>query len=144
VFTNLLLADEINRAPAKVQSALLEAMQETPGHPRRRSLRPAVEPFMVMATQNPDRAGRHLPAARSAVDRFMLKCIIDYPSRDDERRIMNRFTAGVRPPHETVMSMPPALRAARRARPGVLRREGRRLHSGYRLRHAGAGGLQAG
>lgn len=91
VFTNLLLADEINRAPAKVQSALLEAMQE-----RRVTLGDTTyqlpDPFLVMATQNPiEQKGTYaLPEAQ--VDRFMLKCVIDYPTRDDERRIMNRFT----------------------------------------------------
>ena len=91
VFTNLLLADEINRAPAKVQSALLEAMQEhqvTIGDTTYK----LPEPFLVMATQNPiEQEGTYtLPEAQ--VDRFMLKCVITHPSRDDERRIMNRFT----------------------------------------------------
>ncbi|MDA0990056.1 MAG: MoxR family ATPase [Verrucomicrobia bacterium] len=91
VFTNLLLADEINRAPAKVQSALLEAMQEhqvTIGD----TTYPLPEPFLVMATQNPiEQEGTYaLPEAQ--VDRFMLKCKVSHPSMDDERRIMNRFT----------------------------------------------------
>ena len=88
VFTNLLLADEINRAPAKVQSALLESMQEkqvtigekTYGLP---------DPFLVMATQNPlDQEGTYqLPEAQ--LDRFLLKVIVNYPSRDEEREILN-------------------------------------------------------
>lgn len=92
VFTNLLLADEINRAPAKVQSALLEAMQE-----RRVTIGDATydlpSPFLVLATQNPiEQKGTYaLPEAQ--VDRFMLKSVVGYPSRDDERRIMNRFTS---------------------------------------------------
>ncbi len=91
VFTNLLLADEINRAPAKVQSALLEAMQE-----RKVTIGDTTydlpKPFLVMATQNPiEQKGTYaLPEAQ--VDRFMLKSVITYPSRDDEKRIMNRFT----------------------------------------------------
>lgn len=95
VFTNLLLADEINRAPAKVQSALLEAMQE-----RRVTLGDTTydlpSPFLVLATQNPiEQKGTYaLPEAQ--VDRFMLKSVVTYPSRDDERRIMNRFTSPVR------------------------------------------------
>jgi MoxR-like ATPase len=91
VFTNLLLADEINRAPAKVQSALLEAMQEhqvTIGD--QTYLLP--EPFLVMATQNPIEQEGTYPLPEAQIDRFMLKCVITHPSKDDERRIMNRFT----------------------------------------------------
>lgn len=91
VFTNLLLADEINRAPAKVQAALLEAMQEhkvTIGN----NTYPLPEPFMVMATQNPIEQEGTYPLPEAQIDRFMLKCRIVYPSKDDERRIMNRFT----------------------------------------------------
>jgi MoxR-like ATPase len=91
IFTNLLLADEINRAPAKVQSALLEAMQEhqvTIGD----KTYPQPEPFMVMATQNPLEQEGTYPLPEAQIDRFMLKCRVDYPSKDDERRIMNRFT----------------------------------------------------
>lgn len=91
VFTNILLADEINRAPAKVQSALLEAMQEhqvTIGD----KTYPLPEPFMVMATQNPIEQEGTYPLPEAQVDRFMLKCKVDYPSKNDERRIMARFT----------------------------------------------------
>ncbi len=91
VFTNILLADEINRAPAKVQSALLEAMQEhqvTIGD----KTYPLPSPFMVMATQNPIEQEGTYPLPEAQVDRFMLKCKVDYPSRDDERRIMTRYT----------------------------------------------------
>ncbi len=91
VFTNLLLADEINRAPAKVQSALLEAMQE-----HRVTLGDRTydlpDPFLVMATQNPIEQEGTYPLPEAQIDRFMLKCVITHPSRDDERRIMNRFT----------------------------------------------------
>lgn len=91
VFTNILLADEINRAPAKVQSALLEAMQE-----KQVTLGDTTyilpKPFMVMATQNPIEQEGTYPLPEAQVDRFMLKCKVDYPSKDDERRIMNRFT----------------------------------------------------
>jgi len=91
VFTNLLLADEINRAPAKVQSALLEAMQEhrvTLGE----KAYDLPDPFLVMATQNPIEQEGTYPLPEAQIDRFMLKCVITHPSRDDERRIMNRFT----------------------------------------------------
>ncbi len=91
VFTNLLLADEINRAPAKVQSALLEAMQErqvTIGNATYR----LPDPFLVMATQNPIEQEGTYPLPEAQIDRFMLKCKVTYPSKDDERRIMNRFT----------------------------------------------------
>ena len=91
VFTNLLLADEINRAPAKVQSALLESMQEhqvTLGE----HTYPLPAPFMVMATQNPIEQEGTYPLPEAQIDRFMLKCKITHPSKDDERRIMNRFT----------------------------------------------------
>ena len=93
VFTNLLLADEINRAPAKVQSALLEAMQERQVTIAEHTYKlPA--PFLVMATQNPIEQEGTYPLPEAQVDRFMLKCVINHPSRDDERRIMNRFTHG--------------------------------------------------
>lgn len=90
VFTNLLLADEINRAPAKVQSALLEAMQERQVTIGTETYK-LPEPFLVMATQNPIEQEGTYPLPEAQVDRFMLKCKISYPSKDDERRIMNRF-----------------------------------------------------
>ena len=102
VFTNLLLADEINRAPAKVQSALLEAMQEhqvTLGD----TTHPLPAPFLVMATQNPIEQEGTYPLPEAQVDRFMLKCKIVHPSRDDERRIMNRFTRKTKIELTTVM-----------------------------------------
>ncbi len=91
VFTNLLLADEINRAPAKVQSALLEAMQErqvTIGN----TTYPLPDPFLVMATQNPIEQQGTYPLPEAQIDRFMLKCKVGYPTREEERIIMNRFT----------------------------------------------------
>lgn len=91
VFANLLIADEINRAPAKVQSALLEAMQErqvTIGD----DTYPLPTPFLVMATQNPIEQEGTYPLPEAQTDRFMLKCVVTHPGREDERRIMNRFT----------------------------------------------------
>ena len=90
VFTNLLLADEINRAPAKVQSALLESMQEkqvTIGDETYR----LPEPFLVLATQNPLEQEGTYPLPEAQVDRFMFKCLVETPSKADERRIMQRF-----------------------------------------------------
>lgn len=90
VFSNLLLADEINRAPAKVQSALLEAMQErqvTIGD----NTYQLPKPFLVLATQNPIEQEGTYPLPEAQVDRFMFKCLIETPSKSDERRIMQRF-----------------------------------------------------
>ncbi|NIN01742.1 MAG: AAA domain-containing protein [candidate division Zixibacteria bacterium] len=89
IFTNLILADEINRAPAKVQSALLEAMQErqvTIGE----NTFPLEEPFLVMATQNPIEQEGTYPLPEAQVDRFMLKLLITYPSRREELDIIDR------------------------------------------------------
>src|SRR5574338_429559 len=89
VFTNLLLADEINRAPAKVQSALLEVMQErqvTIGH----ETHPVPDPFLAMATQNPIESEGTYPLPEAQVDRFMLKILIDYPTHDEELTIVQR------------------------------------------------------
>ncbi|MEM7094218.1 MAG: MoxR family ATPase [Actinomycetota bacterium] len=91
VFTNLLLADEINRAPAKVQSALLEVMQErqvTIG----RDTHSVPDPFLVMATQNPIESEGVYPLPEAQVDRFMLKVLVDYPSLTEEFVIVERMT----------------------------------------------------
>lgn len=93
IFSNLILADEINRAPAKVQSALLEAMQErqvTIGDTTHK----LQEPFLVLATQNPIEQEGTYPLPEAQVDRFMLKLKITYPSREEEREIMERMTTG--------------------------------------------------
>jgi MoxR-like ATPase len=89
VFCNFLLADEINRAPAKVQSALLEVMQErqvTIGH----ETRPVPDPFLVMATQNPIESEGTYPLPEAQVDRFMLKVLVGYPTRDEELTVVQR------------------------------------------------------
>jgi len=93
VFTNLLLADEINRAPAKVQSALLEVMQERQVTIAGQSHR-VPSPFLVMATQNPIETEGTYPLPEAQVDRFMMKVLIDYPSEDDEFVIVQRVIAG--------------------------------------------------
>jgi MoxR-like ATPase len=89
VFCNFLLADEINRAPAKVQSALLEVMQErqvTIGH----NTYPVPEPFLVLATQNPIESEGTYPLPEAQVDRFMLKVLVDYPEHDQELTVVAR------------------------------------------------------
>jgi MoxR-like ATPase len=90
VFTHLLLADEINRAPAKVQSALLEAMEERQVTLGDRS-HPLPEPFMVLATQNPIEQEGTYPLAEAQIDRFMMKLRIGYPSRAEEGEILDRM-----------------------------------------------------
>lgn len=90
IFSNIILADEINRAPAKVQSALLEAMQErqvTIGD----TTYPLEEPFLVMATQNPIEQEGTYPLPEAQVDRFMLKLRIEYPTREEEKQILLRM-----------------------------------------------------
>jgi len=90
LFSNLLLADEINRAPAKVQSALLESMEErqvTLGE----TTYPLEEPFMVLATQNPIEQEGTYPLAEAQVDRFMMKLRLEYPDRNDEMEILDRM-----------------------------------------------------
>src|SRR3989440_4785151 len=93
VFGNFILADEINRAPAKVQSALLEAMQE-----RQVTLGdhtfPLAEPFLVLATQNPIEQEGTYPLPEAQLDRFMLKLKVGYPTREEERLILDRMTTG--------------------------------------------------
>lgn len=91
VFTNLLLADEINRAPAKVQSALLEVMQERQVTIAGES-HPVPQPFLVMATQNPIETEGTYPLPEAQVDRFMMKVLIGYPSEDEEVVIVQRVT----------------------------------------------------
>src|SRR5256885_9671585 len=94
VFTNLLLADEINRAPAKVQSALLEVMQErqvTIGHESFK----VPDPFLVLATQNPIETEGTYALPEAQVDRFMLKVLVDYPSSTEEFVIVERMTGAL-------------------------------------------------
>ncbi|UCG34539.1 MAG: MoxR family ATPase [Phycisphaerales bacterium] len=91
IFANIVLADEVNRAPAKVQSALLEAMQErqvTIGE----DTFPLPRPFLVLATQNPIEQEGTYPLPEAQVDRFMLKLLVDYPSKTEEREILERMS----------------------------------------------------
>src|SRR5262249_39277073 len=112
IFANLVLADEINRAPAKVQSALLEAMQERQGSIGGETHH-LPQPLRVMATQNPiEQEGTYqLPEAQ--LDRFMLKIKVGYPSKQEEREIMDRNTQGVSSRADAVCD-PEALLSARK------------------------------
>jgi MoxR-like ATPase len=102
VFANFILADEINRSPAKVQSALLEAMQErqvTIGD----HTYPLEEPFMVLATQNPIEQEGTYPLPEAQVDRFMLKVVIGYPDKEEEKKILRQNIAMVYPTTNTII-----------------------------------------
>ncbi len=113
IFANLILADEINRSPAKVQSALLEAMQErtvTIGE----STFSLDDPFLVLATQNPIEQEGTYPLPEAQVDRFMLKLSIEYPNREEELEILRLMSGGEIPPVSAVVS-PQELIEARNA-----------------------------
>ncbi|TDE39926.1 MoxR family ATPase [Nonomuraea mesophila] len=101
VFTNLLLADEINRAPAKVQSALLEVMQEHQVTIGRETFR-VPEPFLVMATENPIESEGTYPLPEAQVDRFMMKVVVDYPTQAEEQAIVDRALRPPEPPQAMV------------------------------------------
>ncbi|TDI42076.1 MAG: MoxR family ATPase [Acidobacteria bacterium] len=110
IFTNFLLADEINRAPAKVQSALLESMQErqiTIGD----TTYPLEEPFLVLATQNPIEQEGTYPLPEAQVDRFMLKLKLDYPNRKEEREILDRMSTSDQPRARKVVDAADILKA---------------------------------
>ncbi|MCH2183385.1 MAG: MoxR family ATPase [Mariniblastus sp.] len=91
IFSNLILADEINRAPAKVQSALLEAMQERQVTIGSETF-PLDSPFLVMATQNPIEQEGTYPLPEAQMDRFLLKVVVDYPNREQEKMILDRMS----------------------------------------------------
>ncbi|HTE56691.1 MAG TPA: MoxR family ATPase [Kofleriaceae bacterium] len=114
IFANLILADEINRAPAKVQAALLEAMQE-----RQVTLGDQTlilpEPFLVMATQNPIEQEGTYPLPEAQLDRFMLKIVIGYPSKDEEVKILDRMAGAGAEPKVSPVLEPGDILAARAA-----------------------------
>ena len=115
VFANFVLADEINRAPAKVQSALLEAMQErqvTLGD----NTYKLPEPFLVMATQNPVEQEGTYPLPEAQVDRFMLKAIVDYPGKEEEKLIIRMNNSGEFPTPRQVVSPEDIVRARKLVR----------------------------
>ena len=110
IFANFVLADEINRAPAKVQSALLEAMQErqvTLGS----STFPLPKPFLVLATQNPIEQEGTYPLPEAQVDRFMLKVVIDYPSKEEEKTILRSQITNTKPSNQKILKTDDILRA---------------------------------
>jgi MoxR-like ATPase len=111
IFANIILADEINRAPAKVQSALLEAMQERQVSIGGTSY-PLQEPFLVLATQNPIEQEGTYPLPEAQLDRFLLKVHVDYPSRTEEKEILERIGGGMPIPVEPQLS-PREILAAR-------------------------------
>jgi MoxR-like ATPase len=115
IFTNFLLADEINRAPAKVQSALLEAMQERQVTIADKTFQ-LDRLFLVLATQNPIEQEGTYPLPEAQVDRFMMKVVVDYPSRADERTILDRMTGGPLPEVTPVVRPDDILRAREHVR----------------------------
>jgi MoxR-like ATPase len=113
LFAQIILADEINRAPAKVQSALLEAMQEKQVTIGGTTFR-LEEPFLVLATQNPIESEGTYPLPEAQLDRFMLKVRVGYPSRDEEKEVLLRMSGGKEIPVERLLE-PAAILAARDA-----------------------------
>src|SRR5262252_2612966 len=108
VFTNVLLADEINRAPAKVQAALLEAMEERGVSLEGKQL-PLPEPFIVLATQNPVEYEGTYPRPEAQQDRFLFKAVLDYPDRDQELEMLARWDAGIELRDPAAAGVQPAL-----------------------------------
>ena len=113
IFSNIVLADEINRAPAKVQSALLEAMQErqvTIG----KETHPLPTPFLLLATQNPIEQEGTYPLPEAQVDRFLMKVVVTYPTRDEELQILERMASTSTQPNVSAVMKPEDILAARR------------------------------
>jgi len=119
VFGNFILADEINRAPAKVQSALLEAMQERQVTIGDQTFR-LNEPFLVLATQNPIEQEGTYPLPEAQLDRFMLKVKVGYPTRDDEVRILDRMAGSGAEPHASKVISTDEVLAARDVVRGIF------------------------
>jgi MoxR-like ATPase len=115
IFANFVLADEINRAPAKVQSALLEAMQEKQVTIGEETFK-LQQPFLVMATQNPVEQEGTYPLPEAQVDRFMLKAVIDYPKMDEERLVIRQNLKGAYEKVNQVVSIEQILRAQQTVR----------------------------
>lgn len=110
IFANFVLADEINRAPAKVQSALLEAMQERQVTISEKTYK-LPEPFLVMATQNPIEQEGTYPLPEAQVDRFMLKVVINYPKKEEEKLIIRQNISGERPAIKPILKKEEILEA---------------------------------
>ena len=134
IFANLVLADEINRAPAKVQSALLEAMQERQVTLGDASF-PLPDPFLVLATQNPLEQEGTYPLPEAQIDRFMMKVLVRYPSVAEERAILDAMAVS-RPPLTVspVVTLDAIVRLAARRRRGLRGRRHSRLRGARRLR----------
>ena len=143
IFANLVLADEINRAPAKVQSALLEAMQERQVTIGDTTLH-AARAVPRLATQNPIEQEGTYPLPEAQLDRFMLKIKVGYPTREEERAIMDRMTAPVRTSAEKVATPQEIAEARSVVQRGLHRREDPRLHRQHRARDARAQGARPG
>jgi len=111
VFTNVLLADEINRAPAKVQSALLEAMEER-GVTMEGTQTMLPDPFLVLATQNPIEYEGTYPLPEAQQDRFLFKALLDYPSADQEFEVLRRWDSGIELRDPAAAGVEPVLKAA--------------------------------
>ena len=110
IFANFILADEINRSPAKVQSALLEAMQERQVTIGDKTFK-LPDPFLVMATQNPIEQEGTYPLPEAQVDRFMLKVVLDYPSREEEKAILRSQITNKKPTNQKILKPEDILRA---------------------------------
>ena len=113
IFSNLVLADEINRAPAKVQAALLEAMQERQGTIGGTTYL-LEEPFLVLATQNPIEQEGTYPLPEAQVDRFLMKVRVGYPSKEEERKVLDRMASGQPMPEVRHVATPKQIMEARR------------------------------
>lgn len=113
LFSNIILADEINRSPAKVQSALLEAMQERQVTIGEETF-PLVDPFLVLATQNPVEQEGTYPLPEAQVDRFMLKIKVDYPTEDEELEIMRKMARTSKPESLSPVVSPETILTARK------------------------------
>ncbi len=114
IFSNLVLADEINRAPAKVQAALLEAMQERQGTIGGVTY-PMEDPFLVLATQNPIEQEGTYPLPEAQLDRFMMKVLVGYPSKEEELKVIDRMASGQPEPEVAAVASPEDIFAARRS-----------------------------
>ncbi len=112
IFANVVLADEINRAPAKVQAALLECMQEQQTTIGSETF-PLADPFLVLATQNPIEQEGTYPLPEAQIDRFMLKVLVTYPTADEERKIIDRMAGGVPSPEIHAVASTEQILAAR-------------------------------
>ena len=129
IFANFVLADEINRAPAKVQSALLEAMQERQVTIGKETFM-LPEPFLVLATQNPIEQEGTYPLPEAQVDRFMLKVVIDYPKLEEEKLIIRQNINGEKFNVKPILKAEEIIEARK-----VVRQENRTLYRGYCIRN---------